>query len=120
MKIVTTTINNSQQTVTFPPLYYYNYTPMLILMDKSDDSSKDGDVGNDDDRSWDDLESEFHQLVSVYISCTYLTRMTTQERLSGTMIALIGPSMYGNFAMRDVLQLSTEYQRRHLTTWSKS
>jgi hypothetical protein len=33
-------------------------------MDESDDSSEEGDVGND--RSWDDLELEFHQLVSLY------------------------------------------------------
>jgi hypothetical protein len=41
-------------------------------MDESDNSSsEDGDVRNDDDRSWDDLELEVHQLVRVYTSCLF-------------------------------------------------
>jgi hypothetical protein len=36
----------------------------------SDDSSEDGDAGNDS-RSWDDLESEFYQLLGVYSSCLF-------------------------------------------------
>ena len=38
--------------------------------ESSDDSSEDGDAGNDS-RSWDDLESEFHQLLGVYSSSLF-------------------------------------------------